>query len=73
MDLHRAATLPWVINDRTRSAWPHPSDESQEHLADLVEQHTVAGGTVGVERARAGRRVPASTAASEEKDAAAPP
>lgn len=71
VDLHGAATLPWVINDRTRSAWLHPSGENQERLEDLVEQQQlVAAWTVGVERAKTARRALASTAAPEEKDTA---
>ncbi|GAA1733622.1 hypothetical protein [Streptomyces yatensis] len=70
VDLHGAATLPWVINDRTRSAWLHPSAENQERLEDLVDrQRLVAAWTVGVERTRAARRALASTAAPAEKEA----
>ena len=71
VELHGAATLPWVINDRTRSAWLHPSAENQERLEELVDQQRlVAAWTVGVERARAARRALASTATPAEKDAA---
>ncbi|MER6354636.1 hypothetical protein ABT186_23160 [Streptomyces sp. NPDC001634] len=71
VELHGAATLPWVINDRTRSAWLHPSAENQERLEELVDQQRlVAAWTVGVERAKAARRALASTATSAEKDAA---
>ncbi|MFD0228068.1 hypothetical protein ACWGPD_10105 [Streptomyces hirsutus] len=70
VDLHGAATLPWVINDRTRSAWLHPAAENQERLEELVhQQRLVAVWTVGVERAKAVRRALASTATPAEKDA----
>ncbi|MET8128212.1 hypothetical protein ABZV67_30865 [Streptomyces sp. NPDC005065] len=72
VDLHGAGTLPWVINDRTRSAWLHPSAENQERLEELVEQQRlVAAWTVGAERAKAALRALASTATSAEKDAGA--
>ncbi|MEV7872685.1 hypothetical protein AB0P17_42810 [Streptomyces sp. NPDC088124] len=71
VELHGAATLPWVINDRTRSAWLHPSAENQERLEELVDQQRlVAAWTVGVERAKAALRALASTATPAEKDAA---
>lgn len=71
VELHGAATLPWVINDRTRSAWLHPSAENHERLEELVDQQRlVAAWTVGVERARGARRALASTATPAEKDAA---
>jgi hypothetical protein len=71
VDLHGAATLPWVINDRTRSAWLHPSAENQERLEELVDQQRlVAAWTVGVERAKSARRALASTATPAEKYAA---
>ncbi|MGW7303382.1 hypothetical protein [Streptomyces sp. NPDC054829] len=71
VDLHGAATLPWVINDRTRSAWLHPSDENQERLEELVEQQRlVAAWTVGAERAKTALRTLAPTAAPAEKEAA---
>lgn len=71
VELHGAATLPWVINDRTRSAWLQPSAENQEHLEELVDQQRlVAAWTVGVERAKAALRALASTATPAEEEAA---
>ncbi|MFI9358502.1 hypothetical protein [Streptomyces lydicus] len=71
VDLHGAATLPWVNNDRTRSEWLHPSAENQERLEELVgQQRLVAARTVGLERAKSALRALASTATPAEKDAA---
>jgi hypothetical protein len=70
-DLHGAGTLPWVSNDRTRSAWLHPSAENQQRLEELVDQQrTVTVRTVGLERAKSALRAVAPTAAAAEKDAA---
>ncbi|MFD5519589.1 hypothetical protein [Streptomyces sp. NPDC127066] len=71
VDLHGAATLPWVNNDRTRSAWLHPSDDNQERLEDLVDQQRLkAAWTAGLERAKSALRALAPTATPAEKDAA---
>jgi hypothetical protein len=71
VELHGAGTLPWVINDRTRSAWLHPSAENQERLEELIDQQRlVAAWTVGVERRKASLRALASTATPAERDAA---
>ncbi|MEV7325234.1 hypothetical protein [Streptomyces sp. NPDC093970] len=71
VELHGAATLPSVINDRTRSAWLHSSAENQERLEELVDQQRlVASWTDGVERAKAALRALASTATPAEKEAA---
>ncbi|MEU9632713.1 hypothetical protein AB0D89_38965 [Streptomyces luteogriseus] len=70
--LHGAATLPWVNNDRTRSAWLHPSAENQQRLEELVDQQrAVAVRTVALERARSALRALAPTATAAENDAAA--
>ncbi|MEU5633571.1 hypothetical protein ACH47C_31640 [Streptomyces rishiriensis] len=70
--LHGAATLPWVNNDRTRSAWLHPSAENQQRLEELVDQQrSVSVRTVALERARSALRAVAPTATAAENDAAA--
>ncbi|TDD07159.1 hypothetical protein E1292_13985 [Nonomuraea deserti] len=69
--LHGAATLPWSLNDRTRSDWLHPTPDNFARLEELVAQErTVARAKADLGRAKAAQRGLAPTATAAEKDAA---
>ncbi|MEU4259638.1 hypothetical protein AB0B42_26445 [Streptomyces fradiae] len=71
VEVHGAATLPWPLNDRTRSDWLHPTPENLVRLEELVDQQReVAGRTVALARAKEAQRRLAVTAPLAEKDAA---
>ncbi|SEE37195.1 hypothetical protein [Streptomyces sp. KS_5] len=71
VDLHGAATLPWPLNDRTRSDWLHPTPDNLVRLEELVDQQReVAGRNVALSRAKDAHRRLAVTAPLAEKDAA---
>jgi len=71
VELHGAATLPWPLNDRTRSDWLHPTPENLVRLEELVDQQReVAARTLARARAREAQRRLAVTAPLAEKDAA---
>ncbi|MGV9409748.1 hypothetical protein ACWDOP_07530 [Nocardia sp. NPDC003693] len=72
VDLHGAATLPWHLNDRTRSDWLHPTPENLSRLGELVDQQQVLyGRKANLARAKNADRALATTAPQTEKDAAA--
>ncbi|MFF2821320.1 hypothetical protein ACFVT9_38080 [Kitasatospora cineracea] len=71
VDLHGAATLPWTLNDRTRSDWLHPTPENLHRFAELVDQQrVVTEKKSALTRAKETQRRLAVTAPLAEKDAA---
>jgi hypothetical protein len=70
--LHGAASLPWALNDRTRSLWLPPTAENVQRLQKAVEQEaaTVAA-KAALQRAKDDRRRLAATATPAEKAASA--
>ncbi|WP_168724366.1 hypothetical protein [Streptomyces sp. A1547] len=71
VELHGAATLPWPLNDRTRSDWLHATPENLVRLGELVDQQReVAEQKIALARAKEAQRRLATTAPLAEKDAA---
>jgi hypothetical protein len=71
LEMHGAATLPWLLNDRTRSDWLHPTQENLARCGELVDQQrVVTERKVVLARAKDAERRLAVTAPLAEKDAA---
>jgi hypothetical protein len=70
--LHGAASLPWALNDRTRSLWLPPTAENIARLKKAVEQEvaTIAA-KAALQRAKDDQRRLAATATPAEKAASA--
>nr|WP_257101877.1 hypothetical protein [Streptomyces sp. alain-838] len=70
VELHGAGTLPWPLNDRTRSDWLHPTPENLARFEELVDQEKlVAGRKDAVVRAKEAQRRLTVAAPLAEKDA----
>ncbi|MFC4122016.1 hypothetical protein [Nonomuraea zeae] len=71
LEFHGAGSIPWWLNDRTRTSWVRPTPEAMESQEKLVAAEiSLARATVALERARDATRKTVTTASAVEKDAA---
>lgn len=71
VDLYGAGSVPWWLNDRTRTGWVRSTPEAVDLQAKLVSAEiSLARAEAALRRAKAATRKTGSTAARVEKEAA---
>lgn len=69
--LNGAGTMPWPLNDRTRSSWVRPTRENTDRHEHLVATEiALAGAEASLRRAKDAQRAMKQDASAAEKDAA---